>query len=270
MPLWLAVGPTPWGVETRHAVLALALRPLHSFQRLTAGLSGFLQGPRLRVEQERLRRELLAVRQEPVRVEELTREVARLRTLLSLKQQQSRPAVAARLIGRDATPWFRTLLLDAGRHRGVVEGAAVVAPPPVGDPSDRRSENAPPWAGPTGGGVVAEGLVGQVLEVGPETARALLVTDPRFRVGALVQRSRAQGIAVGTVRGRCYVTYLTRADAIQVGDVVLTSGVGGLVPKGLVIGQVVRVEQDPSGLYWQAELTPAVDPSFVEEVLCLR
>ena len=96
------------------------------------------------------------------------------------------------------------------------------------------------------------------------------VTDPRFRVAALVQRSRAQGIALGTSRGRLFLAYIAAPEALAVGDLVLTSGAGGVIPKGLVLGRIARVEPGPGGLYWQAQVAPAVNADALEEVLCLQ
>ena len=241
-PLWLARGDVPWGDDRRLAMVSSLERPLRFLQTVASNVTSVVRAPALRAENARLRQGLFEQRHESVRAEELAREVDRLRRLLRLRQERGQPAVAARIIGRDATPWFRTLLIDQGREAGLVEGSAVVVEP---------------------------GLVGQVFEVGSSVARLLLVTDPRFRVGALVQRSRAQGLVVGTVQGRCYLAYLTSSDASQVGDIVLTAGGGPSMPKGLVIGRVVRIERDPSRLYWQAQLAPAVDPAVLEEVLCL-
>lgn len=228
IPGWLAAGHPAWGGRARAAALSIVAPPLRT-------LRGILPRRRAAPNPE-------AASAEAVRTEELQQEVGRLRRLLQLAQSQDRPAVAARVIGEDATPWFRTLLLDRGTAHGLHEGAAVVA---------------------------EHGAVGQILEAGASTARVLYLTDPRFRLGAFVQRSRAHGLLAGAVPGRCVLLYLTEPEAAQAGDLVLTSGAGGGMPKGLLLGAVERVERDPSGLYWQALVTPAVDPSRVEEVLCL-
>ena len=242
VPLWLATSrgaaENRWGLH----LLSSLERPLVWLQGWGARTLNVIQAPALRAENRRLRDTLLHERHAAVQADELALEAARLRRLLRLTETLDRPTRVARVIGREATPWFRTLLVDLGRSSGVPEGAAVV---------------------------VEQGMVGQILEAGPAAARILLLTDPRFRVGALVQRSRAQGIALGTVGGRCYLAYITSEEAVRAGDVVLTSGVGGLIPKGLVLGTVVRVDRDPSGLYWQAQMQPSVDPTQVEEVVCL-
>lgn len=241
-PWWLATSHGGAGTRWRLDALAALDHPLHWLQTSGSTLLGLLEAPAVQRENRRLQQALLQARHTTVQTHELALEVTRLRRLLQLTDTLARPTRVGRVIGRDATPWFRTVLVDVGRQAGVREGAAVV---------------------------VEQGLIGQVLETGPATARVLLVTDPRFRVGAMVQRSRAQGIALGTVGGRCYLAYITAQDAVVVGDVVLTSGVGGVIPKGLVLGTVLRVDPDPSGLYWQAQVQPSVDPTRVEEIVCL-
>lgn len=242
VPAWVVTTRLPWGNRWRVALSAPVSRPMAALHQTFMSLTSIVRGPWLHAENDRLRRTLAAQRQEPARLEELTREVDRLRRLLRVKQDAPRPAVAVRVIGRDATPWFRTLLLDAGRDLHLDEGVAVVT---------------------------ESGLAGQLFEVGPTTARALLMTDPRFRAAALVQRSRAHGVVVGTAQGRCYLVYLASADAAQPGDLVMTSG-GGVIPKGLAVGEVVRVERDPSGLSWAALVKPAVNAGVLEEVVCLQ
>lgn len=221
--------------------LSSIAQPLTTLQQWGGSVFGAVRVPAVWAENRRLRRALLREHHEATRLEELQQENARLRRLLRLTEEAQQPIVAARVIGREATPWFRTLLIDQGRPRGIPEGAAVV---------------------------VEQGLVGQILEVGPSASRVLLVTDPRFRAGALVQRSRAQGLVLGTVGGRCYLAYVTSEDAVKPGDVVVTSGIGGVMPKGLVVGTVIRVDREASGLYWQAQVQPSVDSTRVEEVAC--
>ena len=241
-PWWLATRHGGAGTRWRLDALAALDRPLHWLQSSGSTFLGLLEAPAVQAENRRLQQALLQARHTDVHVQELTLEITRLRRLLSLTDTLARPTRVGRVIGRDATPWFRTVLVDVGQQHGVREGAAVV---------------------------VEQGLIGQVLETGPSAARVLLVTDPRFRVGAMVQRSRAQGVALGTVGGRCYLAYITSEEAVRAGDVVVTSGVGGLIPKGLVLGTVLRVDPDPSGLYWQAQVQPSVDPTRVEDVVCL-
>lgn len=234
--------PVDWGSQWRNATLSFLRTPLswaHSLSQIPVSV---LQAPALRRERDRLRAQLKAIERESVRTQELALENARLEKLLQLKSEQQRSMKAARVIGREGAPWFRTMLVDIGGRAGVCEGDAVLA---------------------------EGGLVGQLFDIGTDVSRVMLISDPRFRAAAIVQRSRAQGIVLGSVQGRCYLAYVTSPQAVQVGDTILTSGVGDTIPKGMLIGTVIRVDKDPSGLYYQAQIKPAIDPTLLEEILCL-
>ncbi|MBI4314150.1 MAG: rod shape-determining protein MreC [Candidatus Omnitrophica bacterium] len=239
---WPLFHPGQWIRRLRIQTLSWGQAPLTAVRGLIQLPSGIIQAPALRRERDRLRAELKTVQRESIKIEELTRENVRLEKLLQLKNQYEPPMAAARVIGREGAPWFRTLLVSAGQRSNLREGNAVLA---------------------------EGGLVGELFEVGPDLSRVLLISDARFRAAALVQRSRAQGMVLGSVQGRCYLAYITSQDAVAPGDIVVTSGIGATLPKGLLIGTVVRVDKDPSGLYFQALLKPAVDPARLEEVLCL-
>jgi len=165
----------------------------------------------------------------------------RLRRLLSFSKTQNRPVMPAQVIGEDLTAWAHTVVIDKGLQEGLREGLPVV---------------------------VAEGLVGQVIKCGPHEARVLLVTDASSAVGVLTQRTRTRGVCRG--RGdHLTLEFALREDDVEVGDQVLTSGMGGIYPKGLVVGQVSRVDRDDFGLFQHVEVAPAPDFSRLEEVLVL-
>src|SRR5262249_41469697 len=113
-------------------------------------------------------------------------------------------------------------------------------------------------------------VVGQVFLVSRHAARVLLVSDHNSGVDALVQRTRARGIVQGTVDAGCGLKYVKRTEDVQVGDTVVTSGLDGIFPKGLPIGQVVAVDKRGQGLFQYAEIAPRVDFSQLEEVLVAR
>jgi rod shape-determining protein MreC len=122
-----------------------------------------------------------------------------------------------------------------------------------------------------GAAVVApQGIVGHVFQASPHAARVLLVSDHNSGVDALVQRTRARGIVQGTVDAGCGLKYVKRTEDIQVGDMVVTSGLDGIFPKGLPIGQVVSVDKRGQGLFQYAEIAPRVDAQQLEEVLVAR
>jgi rod shape-determining protein MreC len=186
----------------------------------------------LEAESRRLRAELAGV-------EELQRENARLRRLLGFAEEQSRRNVAARVIAEDATSWFRTIEINRGYEDGVTEGLPVVD---------------------------AAGLIGRVVRSTAHAARVLLITDASSAVAVLVQDQRIRGVCRGQ-GGTLALDFALVQDEIQVGDGVVTSGLGGVFPKGLVVGYVRSVRREQFGLFQTVEVESAVDFEHLEEVL---
>jgi rod shape-determining protein MreC len=198
---------------------------------------------RARDENAVLRARVRQLMQELDALAEFELENARLRKLVAFRATVPGDLLAARVVGRDATGRGRTLTIDRGERAGVTKGAAVLAP---------------------------EGVVGQVFLVSRNAARVLLVSDHNSGVDALVRRSRARGILQGTVDAGCVLKYVNRIEDVQVGDVVITSGLDGIFPKGLPVGEVVSVDRGGRGLFQHAEIAPRVDFSQLEEVLVTR
>jgi len=174
-------------------------------------------------------------------VSETRLENQRLRKLLDFVETDPRPVLPAMVVAEDASSWARTIVIDKGALQGVREGLPVV---------------------------VAEGVVGRVIKVAPGSARVLLVIDASSSVAGLVQRFRTRGVARGNGRGLTF-EYALRDETVQVGDLIITSGMGGLFPKGLVLGYVTNVQRTDASLFQQIELRPDLDFSRLEEVLVL-
>jgi rod shape-determining protein MreC len=181
------------------------------------------------------------MRAEMAGVEELKRENDRLKRLLGFVEEHPRRTLAARVIGEDATSWFRTIEIDRGFEDGVTEGLPVVD---------------------------AAGLVGRVVKATAHSSRVLLITDASSAVAVLVQDERIRGVCRGQ-GGTLALDFALVQDAIQVGDGIITSGSGGVFPKGLVVGYVRSVRREEFGLFQTVEVESAVDFSHLEEVLVL-
>jgi len=116
--------------------------------------------------------------------------------------------------------------------------------------------------------VAAQGVVGRIIKIGEHQARVLLVTDASSAVSALIQRTRTRGIVRG--QGEAMIMeFALRLEDVAVGDRVVTSGTGGVFPKGLPAGTVKRVEKGDFGLFQSVEIEPLVDFSRLEEVMVL-
>lgn len=188
----------------------------------------------LRAENQRLRVEALAVT-------ETMAENERLRRLLRLRERLPLATLAGEVIAREWGGWVRSLTVNRGRDANVSRMTAVIVP---------------------------EGLIGRVVDVRPRSAVIQVLTDPASTVGAHMVRTRTQGIVEGDARGTLRFKYLSREGTdVQVGDVVVTSGVGGLFPRGIPIGRVRAVDNRGSALFSFAQLAPAVDFGKLDHVL---
>jgi rod shape-determining protein MreC len=227
-----------------------ALAVMSPFLGMAAGIEGGLDGfyrnymalANVRrqnvelLEQLRLMNTRLIAEQEALTANE------RLKKLLELKDRVKTPTIAASIIGEDGAPWFKTLVVDRGAADGFSEGMPVLA---------------------------TEGVVGQVIKVSANSSRVLLITDHASAIAAVVQRSRARGVVRGAGGGRLTLEFSIKEDDVKVGDQVLTSGIGGIFPKGVPIGEVTMVKKGEYGIFQIVEVRPSVMISRLEEVLVL-
>jgi rod shape-determining protein MreC len=117
--------------------------------------------------------------------------------------------------------------------------------------------------------ITGRGLVGRVTATGDRWARVLLLIDPSSSVNVLVQRSRATGVIQGQEDGSLRMRYIAQDGDILPGDIILTSGLGGMFPKGLVVGQVTTVEQRDIAMFKEAQVRPTVDFGRLEMVMVI-
>jgi rod shape-determining protein MreC len=208
--------------------------------RLWVGITGaFRSRDQLRVLRAELREQGRAL----VHLREIELENQRLRRLLEFRPRVRDEVVAARVIGRDALGASRSFVIDRGTSDGVERGAAVLAP---------------------------EGVVGHVFLAGRRAARVLLITDHNSGVDAVVQRTRARGIVEGRIGGGCGLKFVKRTESLEPGDLVITSGVDGIFPKGLPIGRISTIDKRGPGLFQYAFVEPTVDFDVLEEVLVVQ
>lgn len=199
----------------------------------------------LRHENDALRDQNLRLSLELLKLREAQLENARLHALLHFKSQQAaeKSYIAARVIARNPARNANTILIDAGTNAGIQARLPVVT---------------------------ADGLVGRIVEVHGYTAIVQLLIDHNCRVSAVVQRhSRVNGI-VSFEDGTFYLKNVSLRGDIKVGDLIVSSGLGELFPKGLYVGQVVKVGDEVQGLFREVILAPGVNFHNLEEVFVLK
>lgn len=189
-----------------------------------------------------LQEEVAALRQEVLEREEDRLENARLRRLLDLPAPTQMRQLPAHVVGSDPTNWFRTIRIDKGGTDGVQVESPVIAD---------------------------GGVVGHVIEVTPRRATVLLLLDTNCRIAAILQEEREQGLVEGQHAATLRMTYIDRRTAVEPGSAVLTSGMGGVYPKGLLIGHVESVQVQQHDLFQIASVRPSVDFARLEHVMVL-
>lgn len=218
------------------------------FQRLTRSVESVFSTARnyrlLRQENENLRQQLTEAVSLQTQIAELRQENDRLRSMLEYREASEYELITAEVIARDPSNWFKTITINQGTKDGIEPNMAVVT---------------------------AEGLIGNILSAAPNSAQVQLLTNASRRVSALVQRSREPG-EVGVVEydpnNTAYLRMkdLPREANIQAGDTIISSGLGGVFPKGLLIGYVLETAEDEMGLTQYAQLQPAANFNRLEEV----
>lgn len=189
-----------------------------------------------------LRDQNTELRARVMQLEEAALEAERLRELVGIKDALEMESIGARIIERSTDNWSRTIVIDKGTNDGISVGMAVVS---------------------------GDGLVGQTVEVGPYSSKVRLIQDDRSGVAALLQTTRADGIVAGSVDGDLMLEFISKEESVTVGDVVITSGMGGVFPKGIVIGEVSKVDDRASGVYRTVHVEPSSHIETLEEVLVI-
>jgi len=169
-------------------------------------------------------------------------EAQRLRKLLDLRDDYNYHFISARVIGREQAALSKTILISKGAAHGLKTGMPVIAPP---------------------------GLIGRLVDVSWHVSKVLLFIDENSNVGAITQRTRTQGIISGAGPRGLVLKYISKTQDVKEGDVIVSSGMDGIFPKGLLIGQVSHVDRQEASLFLKINVAPFVDFSKLEEVLIL-
>jgi rod shape-determining protein MreC len=195
-------------------------------------------------ENDRFKKQLGQLQQENNRLKEMATSHERLLNLLHLKDERGAPIQVAEVIGRNPSPFLQLLFINKGRKEGLVRGMPVILP---------------------------EGVVGRVEKTSGHYSKVLLLNDPGFAIDCLSQRTRVQGILTGIPgQGNCQIKYVARTEDIKPGDIIITSGLDQLFPKGLILGRVLKVVPQAKGSFSFIEVVPEVHLSHIEEVQVIQ
>lgn len=233
------------------SIQGAAMRPVAAVQewvavRVTA-LRNLLAAPgdvvSLRQQNAELQAEVARLQREVITLREQAAEAEILGGLLNYaRSQPDSRYLAANVIGRDVSPFLRSIWIGSGTDEGVARGMPVVT---------------------------ERGLVGRVVEAFPTASRVQLITDPQSAVNVRLQDSRGDGVTVAQPNGELWVDQINQGIEIASGELVLTSGLGGGYPADIIVGQVASVRTRDYELFQQAVLQPGVDFEDLEIVLVI-
>lgn len=190
----------------------------------------------------RLKAEMATIKSLQNELAEMRLERKRLLSLLDVKEQSSPKTMFAKIIGYDSTNWNRMVTIDKGTIHGMERKMPIVS---------------------------NGGLIGKIESASRSSSKVLLITDIRNAVDAVIQESRAQGVVVGTNRELCEMKYVSLEEKVKNGGRVVSSGFGGVYPKGLLIGEVAKVERKEFGLFQEVFIKPSADLEHLEEVMVI-
>lgn len=193
-------------------------------------------------ENERLKQELDRVKLENAIMNELLIENERLRDAMGFTKLHSPSSIMVQVIGKDSSPYSRTVTINKGADDGIEKDMAVIT---------------------------ASGVAGRVQSALPGTSKIILLTDPASTLAVRVQRNREEGLLEGKL-DRCALKYVSYYADIQEGDLLVTSGLDGIFPKGLPVATVVKVTKHEATAFQTVLAQPAVSFSRMEEALVLK
>lgn len=233
---------------TLHKLLMEAAGPVQKLVSRTTGYLAVFTGQysdlvNVREENKQLWEELLECRATAYRHREALATNTRLQKLLDFKESFDQPMLAARIVGKDPSLWFRTVIVDRGSNDGLIEGMPVVN---------------------------GEGIVGQIFAISPNYSKVLLAIAPSSAIDVLLQESRTRGILKGTGSTTYKLDYVLKTVEVKEGDHVVTAGYGGLFPTGMPVGVVSKVVRKRRGMFLDIEVTPTVDFTTLEELLIIE
>ncbi|MCP4650056.1 MAG: rod shape-determining protein MreC [PVC group bacterium] len=235
--------PSHKSVHLKSSFLWLFKTPLALMNKISLVLSNSSDVLGSFSKYKKTKKELEFLQFKQTQLEEMRLENERLRNMLELKEKKEHDFVIAQVIGKEPTNWLNSIIINKGHSQGIMINQPVMT---------------------------FAGLVGKVIELSSAEAKVLLISDVNSRVIVLVQRTRDEGILEGIGRGLCRLKYLPVESNVKLGDIVISAGVGGVYPKGLLIGKIESIKIERGGIYKNCIVKPSASLSGLEEILCLK
>jgi rod shape-determining protein MreC len=236
-------------VENAAGIIVTSLQKVvtHGRNNISSGMSYFIDFKKLARENQELKDERAALKEKLREYDKCKDENERLKGLLELKEtRKDFTFVEAEIISRDVNNWANIFVIDKGKLDGIAAYCPVIT---------------------------NDGLVGTIIDVGTTWAKVSTIVEPTTSMGAMITRSRDVGIVEGSFdlmeQGLCKMSYLSKTTNVVVGDYVETSGLGGLFPKGIMIGTVTEVGLEPHGISKYAILKPEVEFESIHGVFVI-
>ena len=195
-----------------------------------------------RRENIRLKEQIISLKTENYRNQELLATYRRLLMLLQFTERTDQAVLAAQVIGRDPSGLFQSVIINRGERSGLSVNMPVVN---------------------------EDGVVGRIVSVSDNYSKVLLLIDQNSAVDCINQRSRDNGIVKGLSSNACIMDYVLKTSDIEVEDIIITSGIGGIFPKGLPIGRVTDIKDPSDEFFMEVKIEPFVDFNRIEEVLVI-
>lgn len=220
----------------------------NKFHEITHSVKDSISAPFKRIllrdeENKKLQAEIARLRIEQQKYQEVFFENRRLKNLLLLKEKEPRYVTAAHIIAKSTDQWSNMLILDKGSSDGVKKDMTVIT---------------------------HQGLVGKISHVTDSYSYLLLLTDINFSSAARIQKSRVEGILSGKGFNKCILKYIPYDESVVIGDIVITSGLDTLFPKGIPIGYISKVNKEGTTLFQHIEVVPFEDTAKIEEVVIIQ
>jgi rod shape-determining protein MreC len=169
-------------------------------------------------------------------------EALRLRKMLNIREQPDTAPVIAEVIGQEQSSVFKSILINKGTAHGLMVGFPVM--------ND-------------------QGIIGRITECSWHVSRVMLIVDKSSNVSAFLQGGRTQGVLQGNGAAACRLKYIPVTEEVRIGDAVISSGLGGIFPKGILLGSVAAIDKRNGGLFQRIDVQPSVDFSKLEEIVVL-